>query len=568
MGKGIKRRFVFYISEAGEKLARKIITIYPEAEKLKYAKKAVGEIWGEAESIVFIMACGIAVRAIAPFVKDKKDDPAVVALDEKGQNAISLLSGHLGGANRITMELAGLFNANPVISTATDLNGLYSIDLFASEKGFMIENPALLSKISARHLGEKKLSIHSDIEMNFPPDYEKTGPEKADVIVSNRVHPHKCLYLRPKNLIIGVGLNSGTSAEEIGASVRAVFKENGFSFDSIKLIATHEKKLSEPGLADFARESGIPLRGFMPQELNSVLNINESGAAKRALGVQGVAEPSAILASHNGRLLLQKVKRGNITLAVAESNEIVIYVIGTGPGGLEHITPRALLLIREADVIVGYKTYLEQIKSLIKDKEIKASGMMQEVDRAKAALETAQTGNKVCVISGGDPGIYGMAGLLLEVAKNSNGRPVRVEVIPGISALNACASRLGAPLMHDFAVVSLSDRLTPWEVIESRLEAAAKADFVIVLYNPRSKSRTRQIERAREIILKVRAGDTPVGIVKGATREDEKIILTTLADLPFAEIDMQSTVIIGNSNTERFGDYLITPRGYEKKYAL
>ena len=221
----------------------------------------------------------------------------------------------------------------------------------------------------------------------------------------------------------------------------------------------------------------------------------------------------------------------------------------------------------EADCVVGYGTYLELIQELLKGKEVLSSEMMKEVDRCRKSLEMAATGRTVALVSGGDPGIYAMAGLVFEMARENNYQ-VAVEVIPGIAALNACAAKLGAPLMHDFAAISLSDLLTPWEMIEKRIRAAAAADFVIVLYNPKSKRRTEQIVQARDIILSERDPDTPVGIVTAATRENERIELTTLEEMLNSDIGMQSTVIIGNSHTFTWQDLMITPRGYRKKYEL
>lgn len=244
-----------------------------------------------------------------------------------------------------------------------------------------------------------------------------------------------------------------------------------------------------------------------------------------------------------------------------------IYVIGTGPGSVEHITPYARKAITHSDTIVGYGTYMELISGLLDKKEVFSTGMTREIERCRKAVEIAGTGKTVAVISGGDPGIYAMAGLVLELCKEAgiDAPVVDLEIIPGISALNACAARLGAPLMHDFASISLSDRLTPWERIEKRLDASASADFVIVLYNPKSKGRTAHIERAREIILKYRTPETPVGIVRGAMRENERIVITDLSDMLRHQIDMQTTVIIGNSSTYRWKDFIVTPRGYERK---
>ncbi len=242
-------------------------------------------------------------------------------------------------------------------------------------------------------------------------------------------------------------------------------------------------------------------------------------------------------------------------------------VVGTGPGSIDHITPQASKAIAAADIVVGYKTYLDLIPQLLEGKEVLSSQMMQEVDRCRKAVELADSGKKVALICGGDPGIYAMAGLIYEVVIE-NAPKVQVEIIPGLAALNSCAARLGAPLMHDFAAISLSDLLTPMELIEKRLEAAASADFVMVIYNPKSKKRTTQLLKAQEIALKYRKPTTPVGIVTAATRDNETIALTTLADLDKAEVGMQSTVIIGNSTTYSWEGVMITPRGYHKKYKI
>ncbi|MCX5864677.1 MAG: precorrin-3B C(17)-methyltransferase [Deltaproteobacteria bacterium] len=244
-----------------------------------------------------------------------------------------------------------------------------------------------------------------------------------------------------------------------------------------------------------------------------------------------------------------------------------LYVVGTGPGSARHMTPAAGEALAAAEVIIGYQTYLDLIPECLVGKEVIASQMMKEVDRCRKALELAGEGKKVALVSGGDPGIYAMAGLVFEMAREQN-VCVEIEVIPGIAALNACAARLGAPLMHDFAAISLSDLLTPWEKIKKRLEAAAAADFVMAIYNPKSKKRAEHIVKAREILLAHRAPETPVGIVTAATRENERIVLTTLGKMLESEIDMQTTIIIGNSMTFAWQGFMVTPRGYAAKYEL
>ena len=233
-------------------------------------------------------------------------------------------------------------------------------------------------------------------------------------------------------------------------------------------------------------------------------------------------------------------------------------VVGLGPGNRECFTAEALEAIQAAQVVVGYHTYLDLIPDLIGDKQRVATPMRGEVARAKQAVELAAAGQTVAVVSSGDPGIYGMAGIILEVAA---GR-VPVKVIPGITAASAAAASLGAPLMNDFAVISLSDLLTPWETMLKRLEAAAAGDFIMVLYNPRSHGRPDHIKTAQEIMLKHKAPSTPVGLVRQARRGNEEKVLTTLENMLDYEIDMLTTVVIGNAQTRIEGEHMVTPRGY------
>ncbi len=229
------------------------------------------------------------------------------------------------------------------------------------------------------------------------------------------------------------------------------------------------------------------------------------------------------------------------------------------------MTRAAEKALEAAEIIVGYRTYLDLIPKFLEGKEVIASQMMKEMDRCRTSLNLAAEGKKVALVSGGDPGIYAMAGLIFEMASNRDNSPA-IKVLPGIAAINACAARLGAPLTHDFAAISLSDLLTPWGVIERRLQATALADFVIVLYNPKSKQRTEQIVRARGIILNHRSPQTPVGLVTAATRENEEVVISSLKDMLHHEIGMQTTVIIGNSMTYQWQDLMVTPRGYTRKY--
>lgn len=229
------------------------------------------------------------------------------------------------------------------------------------------------------------------------------------------------------------------------------------------------------------------------------------------------------------------------------------------------MTGKALSALKEADCVVGYTRYVDLIKTLVEGKELFSTGMTHEVERCSKAIEFAREGKKVVVVSSGDSGIYGMAGLIFELAfaDKALGMP-SIEIIPGIPAFVSAASILGAPLMHDFASISLSDLLTDWEKIEERVEAAAKADFVIILYNPKSSKRVEGLKKAADIISKYRKAETPIGIVRNAARQGEEAALTTLGELEgyYGNVDMLTIILIGNSATFSDNGKMITPRGY------
>ena len=246
-------------------------------------------------------------------------------------------------------------------------------------------------------------------------------------------------------------------------------------------------------------------------------------------------------------------------------------LVGIGPGNVDHMTQRARAAIAEADVVVSYITYIKLVADLLAGKEVIRKGMTEELDRAVNALELANAGKKVALISSGDAGVYGMAGPTYEVLFQAGWTPetgVEVEVIPGASAINACASLVGAPLTHDFCSISLSDLLTPWPAIARRLAAAAAADFVVALYNPKRGRRAQQIVQAQALFLRHRRPDTPVAVVKSAYRRRQTIDFTTLDKMSDCDIGMLSTVLIGNSMTFVRDGLMVTPRGYDNKYQL
>ncbi len=246
-----------------------------------------------------------------------------------------------------------------------------------------------------------------------------------------------------------------------------------------------------------------------------------------------------------------------------------IFLVGLGPGAEAHLSLRARQALAEAEVIIGYGTYVKLIQHLLTHQEVVRKGMTEELDRCLAAFEYARRGRRVALISSGDIGVYGMAGPTFEVLLRSGWRPggdIEVEVIPGITSLSACASLIGAPLTHDFCSISLSDLLTPWPLIARRLAAAARGDFVIALYNPRSGRRAQHLIEAQIILLRHRSPETPVAIVTSAYREGQEVQLTRLADLADARIGMLSTVLVGNASTYVQDGLMVTPRGYGNKY--
>jgi precorrin-3B C17-methyltransferase len=239
-----------------------------------------------------------------------------------------------------------------------------------------------------------------------------------------------------------------------------------------------------------------------------------------------------------------------------------IYVVGIGPGSYEYMCPRAIQAMNDSDIIIGFKTYIDLVKDIMQHKKLISSAMKKEVERCEEVLNMVEQGNNVSLISSGDAGIYGMAGIMMEVAEAAK-YDVDIEVVPGISAANAAASLLGAPLMNDFVTLSLSDLMTPWEIIRKRIEAACLGDFVISIYNPKSKTRVSQLNEAIDIMLKFKSENTPVGIVKHAMRNDAEVVITDLKNINVDIVDMFTTLIIGNSQTRIVNNRMVTRRGYK-----
>ena len=361
-------------------------------------------------------------------------------------------------------------------------------------------------------------------------------------------------------------------------AVSSALEEAGLAEAAVAGISSIDRKGDERALQDLAQLHHWPFRLHTASALDAVPVPTPSKVVAAEMGTGSVAEAAALLsAGPNAQLKLHKrithandEERGAITVAIAESMEAhapqrgELHLIGSGPGDLALLTPEARSALARCPAWVGYGLYLDLLEPLRRPDQIRLDGQLtMERDRCQQALSLARQGVRVALVSSGDSGIYGMAGLALELWLDlaEDDRP-RFAVHPGISALQLAAAKAGAPLMHDFCTVSLSDRLTPWDVIERRLEGAAKGDFVVALYNPRSKGRDWQLQRAKDILLTERPASTPVVMARQLGRQEEHVSFCRLDRLPVETIDMLTVLVIGNSSSRLEGGRMVTPRGY------
>ncbi len=555
----------------------------------------LGKIWHDYRSFIFCLASGAVVRLIAPLLQHKLTDPAVVVIDPEGKFVISLCSGHTGGADQLTQIIASFLGATPVLTGASASLGLPPIDILGLPYGWQKGSGDWTGVSAAIARGEKVEVIQevgnslwqANLPENHPfvfdfPEDDKPFPKSARIWISptqRSFSPHSDIpkvQWHPRVLWVGIGCERGTSQDLIAQAIAQVCRRYHLATEAIAGIATIDIKADEQGILSLCTEQNYPLKTFCASQLSSVDVPTPSTIVNQEVGTPSVAEAAAILAADSPLLVPKQIVKsedqGALTVAIASASQEYtgrmgkLWLIGIGPGDLTQMTVAAKTAIHQADAIIGYNLYIKLISPLHRPGQILQSlPITQEKQRAERAIELAGWGLTVAVISSGDCGIYGMAGLVLEQLQASgwDGSTPDVQVFPGISALQASASKVGAPLMHDFCAISLSDLLTPFEVITQRLQAAAQADFVTIIYNPKSQKRQQQIISAQEIFLQYRDPQTPVAIVRSAYRQEEEITLTTLSTMLQSPIDMFTTVIIGNSSTRHYGDWMITPRGYQ-----
>ena len=540
----------------------------------------VKQAFSSADALIFWCAAGIAVRSIAPYLSHKSKDPAVLVLDEKGTHCISLLSGHMGGANALTRTVSELCGAEPVITTGTDMEHRFSVDEFARCNGFVVTDWEKAKRISVDVLAGKTLKIAGLLEKEqYCPvegmeEHAWTAgelPDDADVWITSRQLqvPAQVLQLIPKDLTIGIGCRRGTNCSALQTALARFLEQTGLDARGICRITSIDRKKEEQGLIDLAAELKVPFVTYTSEELLQAPGEYPSSEFVREItGVDNVCQRSAMLGAGDDAICLaEKTVVDGITMAAAcggsgksSGPRGMVCAVGIGPGDRTQMTAQAMEVLRRADLIVGYKTYVDQIRPVFPDKEYAVSGMRQEISRIREALEEAAKGKTVAVISSGDASVYGMGGLLWELSEQYD---VDVECVAGITAALSGGAVLGAPLGHDFTCISLSDLLTPWDLIRRRLELAAEGDFVIALYNPSSRTRQHRYEEACRILLEHRHSDTVCGWCRNIGRQGEEWKVCTLRELEQQPVDMLTTVFIGNSRTRVIRGRMVTPRGYE-----
>jgi cobalt-precorrin 5A hydrolase/precorrin-3B C17-methyltransferase len=536
------------------------------------------------------MAAGEIVRLIAPLLGHKTEDPAILAITPDGQYVISLCSGHQGGADRLSQLIARQLTATPIVTSASTHLNLPGIDILGNPFGWRKGEGDWQGVSSAiarqepvqviQEAGSTLWQNHLPAEHPFHFGFSEEIPVQGRIWIGPTARHFSPtadfpkVQWHPRVLWVGIGCVRGTSQAGIATAVEGVLQRYHLARSAIAGLATIDIKADEIGLIDYARTAQLPLRTYPAEILKAVTVPNPSEIVAQAVETPSVAEAAALTAAQadgEAVLLVQKQIVETVTVAIAQSEREYtgrigyLGLVGIGPGSSDQMTPAAKTAIASADVIIGYSLYTDLIQSLQHPGQIVESlPITQEVQRAQRAIELARWGLSVVVVSSGDCGIYGMAGLVLEqlALTGWDGCTPQVEVFPGISALQAAAAKVGAPLMHDFCAISLSDLLTPIEIIEKRLEAAAKADFVTAIYNPRSKTRLKPLLLAHVIFLKHRDPATPVAIVHSVYRQEEEMILTTLEKMLESPIDMLTTLLIGNSTTFIHQHWMITPRGY------
>ncbi|MDF1720477.1 MAG: precorrin-3B C(17)-methyltransferase [Minwuia sp.] len=547
----------------------------------------LAELFLAGRPIIGICAAGILIRSVAACLSDKLAEPPVIAVSADGQHVVPLLGGHRG-ANQLSADVAAALGGTAVVTTAGDIRLGLALD--APPPGWVLANPADAKGVMGRLIAGGTARVAG--EWPFAP--AAPPAEGDDVVLAATERPLEggptVLVYHPQRLVIGIGAARNCPTEELEQLLGDALADAELAVGAVACIATIDLKADERAILDVADRLGLPVRLFdaAALERETPRLANPSDIVFREVGCHGVAEAAALaMTGADGELVVAKQKSANATVAIARAPQPVdpmsagrglghVHVIGIGPGMADWRTPEAGRLIAAADEVVGYDLYLDLVDALVPAAKRTAFPLGQETERCAYALEQAGRGRTVALISSGDAGIYAMAALVEELVADGQvsdaASRVGITVSPGISALQAAAARVGAPLGHDFCTISLSDLLTPWAAIEGRVRAAADGDFVVAFYNPVSRRRRHQLADAKTILLEQRPGDTPVVLASNLGRVDENVRVTTLAELRVDDVDMLTLVLVGASSSRTHvmqgRTRVFTPRGYAAKRPL
>ncbi len=544
-------------------------------------------LFDAGEAVVGICAAAILIRAVAPSLKEKSIEPPLVAVADDGSVAVPLLGGHRG-ANDLARLIAAALDGTPAITTAGDLRLGLSLD--EPPPGWRIANPEAIKPVAAALLARTPIGLTveaGDAAWLAPLQAYITAGARPAIRVTDRVPADigGDLIYHPPVLALGLGCERGTDPHEVITLMNQTLAEAGLAPAAVAGIYSLDLKADEVAIHRAAEQLGVAARFFPAQQLEAETPRlrNPSDIVFAEVGCHGVAEAAALAAGGPASaLIVVKTKSKRATCAIARAPGAIapdggqprgqLAIVGFGPGAAVWRTAEASSVLSAAEDVVGYGLYLDLIADLTAGARLHPSPLTEEEIRVRHALDLAAQGRRVALVGSGDAGIYALATLVFEVLDREDRgdwNRIAISVVPGVSALQAAAARIGAPLGHDFCAISLSDLLTPWADIERRLTAAAAGDFVVALYNPASKRRQDQLIQARDILLSGRPAETPVILARNLGRAREAVTVIALKDLAPERVDMLTLVLIGSSNTRAVargsGHWVYTPRGYERK---
>jgi len=557
------------------------------------AKEFIQQNWRKIDLFLFVGSISATVRLISPLLISKEKDPGVIVIDKKFSKIIPLIGIHQTICYEIALNLANLFDGDLIMTNNSIFTKSLDLDSFGRNWGWnrsgsinnwsnLVIRQSNKQQIFVKQYSGKKLWKESESgkKIKYLSSEDKVEKEENTFFISTKNY-HKLAW-HPKTLWLGIGCERNTSSTFIEDCIKKLLLKYEISILSVAGLATVDIKKDEQALINITKTKNWPIKFFKNEDLLKVEIPNPSKIVFNEIGTFSVAEAASLLAcgKEGGQIVIEKNifkhkdlsgrNLGAVTLAISESKQQFapergfVHVIGSGPGDLSYLTGESKSALSQCSIWIGYKRYLDLLKPLMRDDQIKInSELTQEKQRCADAISLAQQGIKVALISSGDAGIYGMAGLLIELIQkvDTQLRP-SFAIHPGISSLQLAASLAGAPLMNDFCAISLSDKLTPWETIKKRINGALVGDFVAVIFNPQSNERNWQLRTTVEMFLKFRAKTTPVLVARQVGRNQQKKRIFNLDSIPYDEIDMLSIIIIGNSSTRLVNNFLISPRGY------